>query len=64
MVPEYLCELVSIKESSRKLRLSSQPMSRLKSYGGCPFSVQPPICGIGCRQILEMRRLLKILNPF
>ena len=26
--------------------------------------LQPPLCGIGCRQILEMRRLLKILNLF
>ena len=26
--------------------------------------LQPPLCGIGCRQILEMRRLLEILNLF
>jgi len=44
MVPEYLCELVSIRKSSRKLRSSSQiqlqmPVSRLKSYGDCAFSV-------------------------
>ena len=26
--------------------------------------LQPPLCGIGCRQILEMRRLLKLLNLF
>ena len=26
--------------------------------------LQPPLCGIGSRQILEMRRLLKMLNPF
>ena len=25
---------------------------------------QPPLCGIGCRQILEMRRLWKVLKPF
>jgi len=25
--------------------------------------LQPPLCGIGSRQILEMRRRLKILNP-
>jgi len=24
--------------------------------------LQPPLCGIGCRQILEMRRLFKSLN--
>ena len=40
MVPEYLCEVVSIKRSPRKLRSSSQillqvPVSRLKSYGNC-----------------------------
>jgi len=44
MASEYLCELVSIRKSSRKLRSSSQilfqvPVSRLKSYGDCPFSV-------------------------
>jgi len=26
--------------------------------------LQPPICGISCRQILEMRRLLEILSLF
>ena len=26
--------------------------------------LQPPLCGISCRQILEIRRLLNILNPF
>jgi len=26
--------------------------------------LQPPLWGIGCQQILEMRRLLKILNLF
>jgi len=40
MAPEYLCELVSIRNSSRKLRSSSQILlSRLKSYGDCVFSV-------------------------
>jgi len=44
MAPEYLCELVSIRRSSRKLRSSSQvllqvPVSRLKSYGDYAFSV-------------------------
>ena len=26
--------------------------------------LQPPLCGISCRQILEMRRLLEILSLF
>ncbi|KAK2146497.1 hypothetical protein LSH36_604g02000 [Paralvinella palmiformis] len=44
MVQKYLCELVSIRKSSRKLRSSSQillqvPVSRLKSYGDCAFNV-------------------------
>ena len=69
MAPEYLCELVSIRKSSRKLRSSSQiplqvPVSRLKSYGDCAFSVAAPLCGISRRQILEMRRLLEILSLF
>jgi len=47
MAPEYLCELVSIRNSSQKLRSSSQilllvPVSRLKSYGDCAFSVAAP----------------------
>jgi len=51
MAPEYLCELVSIRKSSRKHRSSSQillqvPVSWIKSYG--------------CQQILEMCCLLKI----
>ena len=44
MAHEYLCELVSIRKSPRKLKSSSQiplqvPVSRLKSYGDCTFSV-------------------------
>ena len=44
---EYLCELVSIRKSSRKLRSSSQilsqmPMSRLKEYGDCGFRFAAP----------------------
>ena len=44
MAPEYLCELVSIRKSSRTLGSSSQillhvAMSRLKSYGHCAFTV-------------------------
>ena len=47
MAPEYLCELVSIRKSSRKLKSSCQillqvPVSRLKSYGDCTFSVAAP----------------------
>ena len=47
MAPEYLCELVSIRKSSRKLRSISQillqvPVSLLKSYGDCAFSVAAP----------------------
>ena len=67
MAPEYLCEQVSIKKSSRKLSSSSQillqvPLSWLKLYGNCSFSVLPPLRGIGCWQILEMRRLLNVLK--
>ena len=44
MAPEYLCEQMSIRKSSRKLRSSSQivlqvPVSRLNLYGDCAFSV-------------------------
>ena len=47
MAPEYLCELVSIRKSSRKLRSASHillqvPVSRLKSYGDCAISVAAP----------------------
>ena len=68
MVPEYLCELISIRKSSRKLRSSRQillqvPVSRLKSVI-VRLMLQPPLCGIGCQQILEMRRLLEILSLF
>ena len=47
MAPEYLCELVSIRNSSQKLSSSSQillqvPVSQLKSYGDCAFSVAAP----------------------
>jgi hypothetical protein len=69
MVPEYLCELVSIRKSSRKLRSSSQillqvPVSRLKSYGDCAFSIAAPTLWNRLREILEIRRPLKILNIF
>ena len=47
MAPEYLCELMSIRKSTRKLKSSSQillqvPVSRLKSYGDCALSVAAP----------------------
>ena len=47
MAPEYLCELLSIRKSSRKFRSSSQilmqvPVSLLMSYSDCAFTVQPP----------------------
>jgi len=47
MAPEYLCEFLSIRKSSRKLRSSSQmllqvPVCRLKSCGDCAFSVASP----------------------
>jgi len=43
VVPEYLCKLMSIRKSSRKLRSSSLillqvAVFRLKSYGDCAFS--------------------------
>jgi len=50
MAPEYLCELVSIRKSSRKLVSSSQILlqvlvSQLKSYGDCAFSVLESVSG-------------------
>ena len=50
MAREYLCELVSIRKSSRKLGSSSQillqvPVSRLKSCGDCAFSVTAHTAG-------------------
>ena len=47
MAPKYLCELVPIRKSFRKLRSSIQillpvPVSQLKSYGDCAFSVAGP----------------------
>ena len=47
MAPEYLCELVSIRKSFRKLRSSRQillqvPVYRLKSYSDFAFSVVAP----------------------
>jgi len=47
MAPYYLYELVSIRKPFPKLMSSSQillqvPVSRLKSYGDCTFSVAVP----------------------
>ena len=47
MAPESLCELVSIRKSSRKLRSSSQVLvqvavSGLKLYRDCTLSVAAP----------------------
>ena len=47
MAPEYMCEVLSIRKSSRNFASSSQillqvPLSRLKSYGDCAFSVAAP----------------------
>ena len=44
MASEYLCELVSIRKSSRKLSqiLLQVLVSWLKSYGDCAFSVAAP----------------------
>ena len=69
MAPEYLCEqcpLESHPENSdhpvryycRCQCLSSSHMVIVR------LVLQPPLCGIGCRQILEMRCLLEILSLF
>jgi len=65
MAPEYLRELVSIRKSSRKLRCycSCQCLVGSSDMVIVRLVLQPPLCGIGCRKILKMRRLLKILNP-
>ena len=67
MAPEYLCELVSIRNHSEN---SGHPViyyCRCQCLGSSHIVIvhlvlQPPVCGIGCRQVLEMRRLLKFLN--
>ena len=72
MAPEYLCQLVFIRKSSRKLRSSSQILLQMPVSECLDSShmvivhlvLQPPNCRIGSRQILEMFRLLKILNLF
>ena len=70
MAPEYLCELVSFRNSSPKLRSSSQRLLQVPLCLGSghmvivPLELQPPLWEIRCRQILEMHHLLKILNLF
>ena len=69
MAPEYLCGMVSIRKSSRKLRSSSQillrvPVCRLKSFGDYAFSVATATLWNSLRQILELCRLLNILIFF
>ena len=48
LAPAYICELISLKTSSRTLRSSDQltlntPVARLKSYGDSSFSVAGPM---------------------
>ena len=71
MAPEYLCELMSIRKASPKLRSFSQillqvPVSRLKSCGDCAFSVAAPTLWtrLPTDIRIEMRPLLNILIPF
>ena len=71
MAPEYLCELVSIRKSSRKLMSSSQillqvPVSWLKSYGDCAFSVAAPTLWnklqANIRNALSLENFLSVLK--
>ena len=69
MVPEYLCQLVSNRKSSRKLGSFSQILlqvlvSRLKSYGNGAFSVAAPTLWNRLPANIQMRRLLEILSLF
>jgi len=56
------CPLESHPKNSSSQILLQVPVSRLNSYGDCAFSVAASLSGIGWRQILEMRRLLKICS--
>jgi len=71
MTPEYMCELVSIRKSSRKFRSSSQillqvPLSQLKSYGDCAFSVTAPTLWnklpADIRNALSLENFLSVLK--
>ena len=59
MAPEYLCSLEGHTENSgHPASLGSSHMVIFR------LVLEPPLCGIGCRQILEMRHLLEILILF
>jgi len=67
MAPEYLCVLVSIRKSSRNFSSSRQvllqvPVSRSSHMVIVRLVLQPPLCGMNCRKILEMSGLLKCFN--
>jgi len=66
MAPEYLCELVSIRKSSRKLSqiLLQVPVSRLKSYGDCAFSVAAAILWNKLPANIRNASSLENFNPF
>ena len=69
MAPEYLCELVSIRKSSRKLTSSSQillqvPVLRLKSYGDCAFSVAVPTLWNKFAIFRQIRSMFSDLDQF
>jgi len=69
MAPEYLCELMSIRKSLRKLGHTVRYYCRCQCLGSSHMVIvhlvlQPPLCGIGCRQMFEMRRLFNMLNVF
>ena len=61
MASEYLSELGSIRKSSRELRSTSHLQWHMVIVR---LVLQPTLCGIGCRQILGMRRLLKMFSLF
>ena len=69
MTPEYLCELCPSENHPEN---SGHPV-RYYCWCQCLSSshmvivylvLQPPLCEIGCQQILEMRPLLKNLSLF
>ena len=67
MAPVYLCELASIRRSFRKLRSSIQillqmPVSRLKSYGDCAFSIATP--NLWKRLTADIRNYASSLDNF
>jgi len=66
MASDYLCELVSNRMSSRKLRSTGQMLLVLGASHMVivHLVLQPPLCGIGSWQILEIRRLFKQIIRF